>query len=294
MLSILIPTYHYNAFPLASNVVSQAEKEQIPFELLCIDDGSNSDLNSENHKINDLKNSAFISLKENVGRSSVRRILAEKAQFDWLLFLDADVIPKSNDFLKNYIQLVNGDFEAIFGGFAYSNNYESSGKELRITFGKNREEVPASTRNKTPYKVIISANFLIKKNIYTEVLQINQDNLYGMDYLFGALLKKHRIKIKHIDNEVYHLGIDSNDLFLEKTKKAVETLAYLVQTNKMTEHQNSLLKKYTLLKSFHLDTLFGKLTDVVSPRMEKNLKSSNPNLFLFDLYRLGYLCRIAG
>ncbi|WP_053972327.1 glycosyltransferase [Mangrovimonas sp. ST2L15] len=292
MLSILIPTYHYNAFPLASNVVSQAEKEQIPFELLCIDDGSNSELNSENHKINDLKNSSFISLKENVGRSSVRRILAEKAKFDWLLFLDADVIPKSNDFLKNYIQLINGDFEAIFGGFAYTSNYESSGKELRITFGKNREEVPGSIRNKTPYKVIISANFLIKRNIYTDGLNISQDNLYGMDYLFGALLKKHQIKIKHIDNEVYHLGIDSNDLFLEKTKKAVETLAYLVRADKMKEHQNSLLKTYKFLKSMHFDTLYGKLSKMINPQLEKNLRGSNPNLFVFDLYRLGYLCQI--
>ena len=45
MLSILIPTFNYNALPLAKILESQALKLGIVFELICMDDGSFSNKN---------------------------------------------------------------------------------------------------------------------------------------------------------------------------------------------------------------------------------------------------------
>ncbi|HLV38631.1 glycosyltransferase family 2 protein [Xanthomarina sp.] len=292
MLSILIPTYHYNAYPLAQELEKQALEANLIFELICVDDGSFSELNIANQKINQLINCKFIEAKKNVGRSASRKFLAEQAQYPWLLFIDADVLPKNKDFLTKYLNKLTPTSEAIFGGFAYKESSYSKNKSLRFTFGKQREEVDAAIRNKTPYKVIISANFLVKKPIYLELIKQNTENSYGMDYLLGALLKKYGIKVEHINNEVFHFGIDENIAFLKKTEHAMHTLSNLSKSKEITSNDISLLRAYYFLKLFYLQHLFGKFLGYFDRVIKKNLTEENPSLFLFDLYRLGYFCRI--
>jgi hypothetical protein len=292
MLSILIPTYHYNAYPLAELLEKQALEAHIDFELICLDDGSFSHLNQENQKINNLTNCKFIEAKKNVGRSASRKFLAEQAQYPWLLYIDVDVMPKNKDYLNNYLEEIKQDHDAIFGGFAYLESSYHPKKSLRYTFGKQREEVDAEIRNKTPYKVIISANFLIKRPIYLELIKQHTENSYGMDYLFGALLKKHQIAVYHINNEVNHFGLDENSKFLNKTEQAMKTLHHFYANKQITKNDISILKAYEFLKLFYLQHLFGRLMGSFNKQIIKNLTQENPNLFLFDLYRLGYFCRI--
>ena len=292
MISILIPTFNYNAYPLALAIEQQALRANIIFELICIDDGSFSDHNIENQKINSLTNCKFIEGKRNIGRNANRHLLAKKAQYDWLLFIDSDVLPKTSHYILNYLTIIPQDYDAAFGGFAYYDNPPSRDKTLRYYFGKQREEVSALIRNAQPYKVIISANFIIRKSIFLRINKAETKNLYGLDYLFGGLLKTNSCKVHHIDNEVYHLGIDRNEDYLEKTKKAVETLYYINTTKKLKKHDNSLLNAYNRLKFIYLSGLFGKLLLRFNGKIEHNLLSENPSMFLFDLYRLGYFCRI--
>ena len=100
MLSILIPTYNYNAFSLVNEIQKQAKEAGIEFEIICMDDGSKLFL-PENLEINSLENCSFEILKNNVGRSAIRNLLAKKASFDNLLFLDSDTIPVENNFIIN-------------------------------------------------------------------------------------------------------------------------------------------------------------------------------------------------
>ena len=105
MLSILIPTFNYNALPLAKILESQALKLGIVFELICMDDGSFSNKNRHNQHINSLSHSKFIEHKKNVGSKANRGRLATLAQYNWLLFIDADSKPKSTLFLSKYIDM---------------------------------------------------------------------------------------------------------------------------------------------------------------------------------------------
>lgn len=292
MLSILIPTYNYNALPLAEEIEKQALALGIVFELICMDDGSFSLQNAENQKINTLANCKFIEGKQNIGRNANRHRLAEMAQYDWLLFVDSDSLPKNDDFIKSYIEVMKKDPDAVFGGFAYSEKLKNPEQSLRYHFGKAREQVPSERRNKNPYKVIISANFLIKKSIFLKINQAEIQNLYGLDYLFAALLKNNANKVLHIDNEVYHMGIDQNQAYLEKTKKAVETLHYISTSRQLKNTDISLLKAFRKLKRFGLNRFFGRMVLRFNNRIERNLLSDNPSMFLFDIYRLGYFCRL--
>jgi glycosyltransferase involved in cell wall biosynthesis len=102
MLSILIPTFNYNAFSLVKEMHHQLTLEALDFEIICIDDASYSPLNIKNEEINTLSFSSFKSLERNVGRSAIRNLLADTAKYKWLLFLDVDVIPVKPSFIKNY------------------------------------------------------------------------------------------------------------------------------------------------------------------------------------------------
>ena len=102
MISILVPCYNYNAYPLVCGLEKQALMLNINFEIICIDDGSFSSKNEINQKINLLTNSKFLESKKNLGRINNRLLLAEKSQYNWLLFIDVDTLPNNENFLKNF------------------------------------------------------------------------------------------------------------------------------------------------------------------------------------------------
>ena len=106
MISILIPCYDYDAYPIVSKIEKQALILNIDFEIICIDDGSFSSKNEHNQKINLLTNCKFIETKKNIGRVKNRVLLAESAQYDWIIFIDVDTTP-SDYFLRRYIESVS-------------------------------------------------------------------------------------------------------------------------------------------------------------------------------------------
>ena len=289
MISILIPCYNYNAYDLVARLEKECLTLGIVFEIISIDDASFSALNEVNQKINMLTNCKFFESKKNIGRVANRQLLSQKAQYKWLLYIDVDVKPLNDNFIKVYVNEIKKGFEVVFGGFNYKNIETNN---LRYLFGKSREDVQSVIRNKNPYKYIISSNFLVKKVIFDKINKSININGYGMDYFFGALLKENLVSINHIDNEVTHYGLDDNSKFLAKTKEALENLHYLNTNKLINKNDITILKYYRLFNFFGLKKIISKLINIFSKSIESNLKGSNPSLFVFDLYRLSYLCSL--
>jgi len=290
MISILIPCFDYNAYPLVSILEKQALMLKIDFEIICIDDGSFSSKNDLNQKINLLTNSKFIELKKNIGRINNRLLLAEKSQYEWLIFIDVDTLPNEDNFLKNYIdQLNNGTL--IIGGCTYKKP-DNENFSLRYKFGKFREEISSAIRNKNPYKYISSCNFMCKRDVLIDVLASINTISYGNDYVFGSLIKKKEIDIKHIDNPVLIDNIDENQIFIKKTHHALDNLISSYNKKIIKKHSISILKAYIILDTLLMKNIFVKITDLFKNLLNRNLHCKDPNLFLFDLYRLNYLCKI--
>ena len=290
MISILIPCYDFNAYPLVNILEKQALILNINFEIICIDDGSFSSKNETNQKINLLTNAKFIESKKNIGRIKNRILLAQKSQYDWLLYIDVDTLPNDKDFLANYITFLKKG-EIIFGGCIY-NKPQNKNSNLRYKFGKYREEIASSIRNKNPYKFISSSNFICRKDILLNTLKKIETKSYGGDYIFGSLLRQDKINIIHIDNNVVIEDIDDNQKFIRKTEKALENLLKCYKKGLLNKHSISILSTYKFLEKFFLKKIFVKSTDLVNNIIENNLVNQNPNLFLFDLYRLRYLCQL--
>lgn len=287
MLSILIPTYNYNAFFLAQEIHAQLINTAIRFEIICIDDGSSSKLNIENEKINDLSFANFEVLENNIGRSAIRNLLAKKANFEWLLFLDADVLPVKKDFIKQYISSF-AEKETVFcGGVSYNNSFEKK-ELLRFKYGKKHEEIDLNIKHKNPNKYFFTSNFLIPKKIFHSINFDEDLSKYGYeDLLFAKELNKNTIEIKHIDNCVFHNGIDTNQVFCNKTKHAIKNLVAILNAGKLNFNETQLTKTYQKLQKLKLT----KLLEIDSFNFEKKAIEKS-SLFYFNLFRLQKLHQV--
>lgn len=291
MLSILIPTYNYNVYPLAQELESQALKVNINFEILCIDDGSFSMLNEENQKINTLTNCKFIENKKNIGRSKIRNLLAEKAKYEWLLFLDADVMPVNKNYLTNYIHSISKSSEIIYGGILYQKDVPSRDSILRWVYGQKREALNVVQRNKNKYLRFLTLSFLIKKSVFNKV-KFNETipNNRHEDTLFSFDLEKHKINITHINNPVYHFGLETSKVFLEKSLLSNDSLLIFIKQGLISYNYTLITRVFKICKVLMLNHLLAYMYNAFKTKFEDNLLSGKPSLFVFDLYRLCYLC----
>lgn len=287
MLSVLIPTYNFNAFYLVEEIHQQLKKIAVDFEIICLDDGSKSELNTENEKINQLSNSTFKTLDKNIGRSAIRNLLAKKAKYDWLLFLDADVLPVNKEFILNYIECFTINNTVFCGGLLYQNKKENT-HLLRYKYGKKHEEIPLEIRKSKPEKYFFTSNFLIKKEVFKTVFFEEKLLQYGKeDLLFSLKLIENNFNITHLKNEVYHLGIDENAIFITKTKKAMENLIFLEKQKLINAKELALLnvvRKIKLLK-------FTKFISFFYPFCEK-LAVNKSSVFFMNCLKVSYLCYV--
>ncbi len=294
MLSVLIPTYNYIALDLIKSIHKQLLEQNTVYEIICFDNGSNSKLNIYNEEINRIENCCFRTMKKNGGRSKIKNLLAEESKYNWLLFLDADVLPVSKNFMQNYVEASKVNDEKVFyGGLKYYDKKPKDDKMLRWVYGRDREQIPLKKRNVNPQEYFTAANFLIDKDLFEKIKFDESLVEYGHeDTLFALELKKNNVSIKQIDNPVFHLGLDNNEIFLEKIKKSIENLVYLQQEGKIGLKDSKLLKFNDILKKMKIRTVFSFLFMKYLKHMEKNLNSGTPSLFVFDLYKLGFLCSI--
>ncbi|WP_299678988.1 glycosyltransferase [uncultured Dokdonia sp.] len=283
MLSILVPTYNYNIYSLIATIHEQLETIAVPFEIIVSDDQS-SLYTEENKKVNILSHTKYLFQKQNLGRTKNREVLATTATYDWLLFLDADVVPATSSFIQNYIDELHQDIDVIYGGVSYQEKSPNSSTYLRWYYGKHRESQSIKKRLQQPC-FIISQNLLIKKDFFLKA-NISTENRYGLDNLFSHQLKVLNARIKHINNPIIHLGLEENTVFLKKTLEAVETTVYYEQKKLMECTLSNLQKSYCLLEKRKITGLFLRLVTPFKKRIEKKLLSSSPSLFLFDIYKL--------
>ncbi|MGB0896765.1 MAG: glycosyltransferase family 2 protein [Flavobacteriaceae bacterium] len=294
MLSILIPIYNYNVTSLIETLQTQIEKVDIDVEIICCDDAStDQQLQAINYQFLTTHNLTYLKNATNIGRTKTRQLLSDSAQFNWLLFLDADVIPVLPTFLATYISFLSEKQECVYGGLSYSSKPPEKTYYFRWLYGHQREDIPLNKRKLTPYKSIASGNLLIKKGLFTSINKSILHNWYGYDNFFSAQLKATNSSIKHINNKVYHLGLEDNSSFLKKQELATETIYELYKGKYFTSsHDNGLLKTYYKLKKYKLIWAYNCFYSIFKNRLKNNLLQSKPKLYYLDLYRLGYFCRL--
>lgn len=286
MLSILIPTYEYVCYSLVRDLHVQAERLDIPYEIIVADDGSREQVKViANLKINDLPHCRYIRREQNTGRAANINYLAEIAQGERLLIIDCDAKVENPQFLENYIQAKGN---VVVGGLYHASVCHDPHRSLRHKYERAADrQRSADLRSAFPYRSFSTFNFLISRALFLQIRFDKDCKEYGYeDALFGVELAKRGIPVNHIDNPLLHTGIDTNTAFLHKTETALRTLSGL--HGKM-EGGSRIERVYTKFRSWHLvlplrwcHALFGRL---IYAYLEH---SADPSLRLFALYKLCY------
>ena len=292
MLSILIPIYNYNAYPLVQELQKQCTVCEIDFEILCQDDASQSPLNQFNENISLLPNCNFISLNKNIAHRENRNSLAEKSKFDNLLFIDGDSIILNSNYIQNYVENIH-DADVIYGGRLHPEKCPSNLQKLRWKYGKFIEDQSTVNRKKTPYKSLLFNNTLIKKECFNKVKFDKKIIKYGHDDTQVSFqLALLQVKVNHIENPVQHGDIDINLVYLKKTKEALENLMLLYENRQIDGAFVKLILLFEWLNNLKLTYLISQFYLFFEKSLIKNLKGNNPNLMVFTLFRIGYFCTV--
>ena len=291
MVSILIPTYNFLVVDLVTKLHEQCEELSLSFEIIVIDDHSpNASIIDKNSAISNLNYCNFLRNDKNLGRAATRDLLAKEAQYNWLLFLDADVIPSSNNFIKFYIDTLEDKVDLICGGIEYSKEEPAKEQLLRYRYGLKREVRSVASRNQDKYTVV-SANLLIRKSIF---LAINNqlENFYGDDLVLSQNLKRAQPSIRHINNPVIHLGLENSTIFIQKSLESIEMTVHFEENNLFENDLRPIQRAYLKLKKYGMLGLMSFFIEKFKSQIEKNLHSSKPSLLLFDLYRLNHYIKL--
>jgi hypothetical protein len=183
----------------------------------------------------------------------------------------------------------------VSGGILYHKSPPGDpDKILRWKYGKKREERKASERNKQPYVTFSTFNVLFDRTIFSK-LRFNEElKQYGYeDTLMSYQLRKAGIDILHIDNGLFHEGLESNREFINKTKLGIENLSKLYDcvTDKRTFISSvRMLRIYKVLSFLRLTLILAGVFIRYRERMEIRIDSSKPSLWLFSFYKVCMFC----
>ena len=289
MLSICIPTYNTDCSELLDTLAKQIEQIHEVVEVLVCDDFS-TNYTQENEAFCQRNGFYFFKNKENLGRIETRKKLTSKTIHKWTLFLDADVIPKSSDFIKQYVDFIKADKGSLaVGGHSYLDEIKPF--NLRLRYGRNREEMSADKRQLNPYNLVLFGNILMKKRLFQEVFEAFNYSEYGEDIHLSSFLKSSKIDLLHLPNEVYHLGTENNREFLKKIKKSGQMYAKLDSNSTLDLSHIKLVKTGSFLKKYMLHNLMKFALAITSPLLKTVLITFGGPLLFIDLMRLYYFLK---
>lgn len=283
ILSVLIPTYNYDCSRLVRDLSRQLPADA---EIIVGDDGSTEPESlARLEAMTDVPQLRLWHAEANLGRAAIRNRLAELAQGEWLIFLDSDAEVCKVDFIPTYLKHQEAD--VVCGGTASPESCPSPEVSLRFLYeSRYWKERTDAVRQRTPFASFTTFYFMIRREVFMDVRFREDSKRYGHeDTLFGKDLERQGGTILHIDNPMVHMGLERNEVFLEKTEDGLRSLK---EMRDALEDGSRLLATVGKLERWHMTwsvrlfhAMFGRL-------IRCNLCSTHPVLRLFAIYKLGY------
>ncbi|MCD8297901.1 MAG: glycosyltransferase [Prevotella sp.] len=293
-LSILIPCYNGLCTELVRSLQAQAgiiaNDNGFLYEIIVGDDGStDSDVLKKNNEINSIPNCRYIIRGFNSGRAAIRNFLAKTAKYEWLLFIDCDMEVRNPEYLANYVKMNIGT--VVYGGYVINGDGKLLKNNLRYIYEKKYDgNSSAAKRARHPYNDFHTSNFIVRHEIMTAHPLDERFRKYGYeDVIWGKALHENGIAISHVDNPLSFEKFESNADFLAKTEEGLNTLHKFYNELKGYSDLIDITEK---LEKLHLSQTVILIYNVTKKMIKNNLRGNKPNVFLFNIYKLGTFCRI--
>jgi hypothetical protein len=155
-------------------------------------------------------------------------------------------------------------------------------------YGKAVEGQSAKIRNQNPYQCVYFSNTLVKKLIFDKLGFDEEIKTYGYeDLLLVSQLRIKKVMVLHIDNALLHQCHDTSEIYLYKTQTATINLVRLYISQKLTANDARLIHAFETLEKYYLTKIYQWFFQTLQYQIKQNLLGSKPNLFQFNLYKMG-------
>jgi glycosyltransferase involved in cell wall biosynthesis len=263
LLTICIPTFKHNPEVLLHSLSCMTRASEC--SLLVFDDGSRDPLLTA--RLADQIHAfpgpgALVTCADNAGRSSARNRLEKLAGTDWLLFLDADMLPDDDGFLRTYIGVIGSHKEPalVAGGFSLKQATPGSNTRLHLAQSLRSECLPAAARSSEPGRYVFTSNILVHRKILETVPFDNAFVGWGWEDVDWGLRAAELFPIIHIDNSATHLGLDDDEALLKKYEGSGANFARLVSRHFESMRGTPLYRMARLLKRLPGRGLFQRIS----------------------------------
>lgn len=217
-LSVLVPFFGDDAADLLSALDKQMMGLSI--EVLFYDDGTGDDALTDRMSEATASANGAISLitnLENKGRSAARNALFEAARSDWVLFLDADMLPAREDFLQNYLSLINvRAADILFGGFEVEARAEDADRDVHRALSAVSDCLTLDERQASGPQYVASSNLCVRRDVLEEEPFDSGFSGWGWEDSEWAARVSKRYTLIHVDNPAIHLGLETTDTLLRR------------------------------------------------------------------------------
>ena len=201
-LSILIPTYNYDARILVLAMLQRLTDEGVDGEVVVGDDASTAPMTWLD-EVAALPHVRLLRSDTNLGRARNLNRMAEAAQGEWLLITDCDARMEDDFSLRAYLA-ATAQVPVVCGGLRHPQVNPCPEATLRYKYEREADtRRSAAIRKQHPYHQLSTFNLLIKREVFLSVRFDDACTEYGYeDTLFGAELEQRGIAIEHIDNQI--------------------------------------------------------------------------------------------
>ncbi|MFD1468578.1 glycosyltransferase family 2 protein [Hymenobacter caeli] len=288
-LSVLIPVYNRPVAELITALVAQAPQWPGPVEICLLDDGSAEEFRGANRALAAQPGVRYQELPRNVGRAAVRNRLAAGARHEWLLLLDNTGQLPDGQFLARYAAAL-GRAPVLAGGVCYAPGPPADPAQyLRWHYGRRREARPLAQRQAAPYDQLLVNNLLLSKELLLRFPLDESLRGYGHeDTKLGWQLAAAAVPVLHLENPVWHAGLETAAAFLAKSEQGVRNLAQLLGESGPGA-DSRLVRAARRLRRAGLAPAARGLLAAAAPALCRHLLGPRPALAALDALKLGWL-----
>ena len=247
-LSIIVPVYNVEKY-IRECLDSILKIKNINYEVLIINDGSpdNSQKIIDEYCKKDVRVKSFI--KENGGLSSARNYGLEKAQGEYIWFVDSDDLVVASEFEKFFKEAINSNKDFILGNcYTFKDGEKINYKELNkkeIRCYDNKEKIYFELKGLPGvWRVIYKNKFLKKMGIRFK------EKITAEDVLFNYLILNRTKSLKYIDTTFYLYRINREGSITTSHSKELAKnkilIANILAKDNNEKNKNNFLKKYPI------------------------------------------------
>ena len=284
-LSILIPVYNFCALQLVKDLKRQAERLDVEWELIVVDDASQS--NTEwMTEAGQLEGVSIVHNPYNLGRAANRNKMVEVSSGEWLIMIDSDAQVITDDFVQRFLDAAPLS-RVICGRVVHPDTLPSADVTLRWTYEKEAERrMHPSVLNRQAEPPFRTFACMIHRSVFRDVRFEDSMQTFGFDdTLFGIRLYEHGYKVHYIDNPLLNVDLEPNPVYLAKVEESIRTLRNF---RPMLEGHTRQLRVVRRVEQLCMGWLMRYIYKWFAAPMRRNLLGLHPSLTILNIYKLTY------